>query len=104
MATIKALKVEKLVFVLPDTFCGDEADALSLAAEYMKKRRGDRNLRGPTDPRVSTRKATVDILDGGARLSAIMRVAKLDVPDQLLKRRPAEHQGIVVPSIVVPGS
>lgn len=42
-------------------------------------------------------------LDGGARLSAIMRVAKLDVPDQLLKRRPAEHQGIVVPSIVVPG-
>jgi len=103
MAKVKALKVEKLVFVLPDTFSGTEADALFLASEYMRKRDGDRIL-GPADPRQSTRKATADILEGGGRLSAVMAIYKLDVPEQLMKAKPGEHQGVIVPSIVGPDS
>jgi hypothetical protein len=99
MAAIKALKVEKLVFVLPDTFCGDEADALSLAAEYMRKKKGEA-IDGPADPRKSTRIATAQILEGGGRLSAVISIHKLDVPDQLLKAQPRERQGIIAPSIV----
>ncbi|MGH9462440.1 MAG: hypothetical protein ACRD1X_14580 [Vicinamibacteria bacterium] len=101
MATVKALKVEKLVFILPDTFSGDEADALFLASEYMRKKRGEQ-IDGPADPRQSTRKATAQILDGGGRLSAVMSIHKLSVPDQLLKGRPGETQGVIVPSIVTP--
>lgn len=103
MAKVKALKVQKLVFVLPDTFSGDEADALFLASEYMRKRRGDR-IQGPADPRQSTRRATADILEGGGRLSAVMAIYKLDVPDQLMKGQPGEGQGVIVPSIVSPDS
>lgn len=99
MAKVKALKIEKLVFVLPDTFCGDEADALFLASEYMRKR-GGKNIAGPADPRQSTRKATIGVLEGGGRFIAVMGIYKLDVPDQLMKAQPGENQGVIVPSIV----
>ena len=101
MAKIKALKVEKLVFVLPDNFVGDEADALFLAARYMKEQRR-KQFETPTDPRANTKKATLEVLEGGGRIMAVAQIHTLEVPNNLASQNASSKtQSVVVPSLVI---
>lgn len=101
MANVKALRIEKLTFILPDTFVGDEHDALKLVLDYMIRKSG-RSFETPTNPRANARKATIETLEGGGRLNAVMGILTLDVPEHLVKAQFQEKQTVVIPSIVIP--
>lgn len=87
MAHPPILRIEKLTFVLPDNFMGDEAEALRLLAEYCLKHRG-RRIETPSDPRVSPRKATIEVLEGGGRVSGVLSIRNLQVPPGYVYKPP----------------
>jgi hypothetical protein len=99
MAHPKVFRIEKLTFVLPDTFVGDEADALLLLAQYCLKHRG-RRIETPADPRVSPRKATLEVLEAGGRVSGVLSLQQLSVPQGYVYKPPS---GKVPQTVVVGG-
>ncbi len=87
MAHPPILRIEKLTFILPDQFMGDEADALMLLAQYCQKHRG-RRIETPSDPRQSPRKATIEVLEAGGRVSGVLALRNLQVPPGYIYKPP----------------
>jgi hypothetical protein len=103
MAHPPILRIEKLTFILPDNFVGDEADALKLLWEYCINHRG-RRIETPSDPRVSPRKAMIEVMEGGGRVSGVLAIRNLSVPQGYVYKPPSgpAPQTIVVAPMPAP--